>query len=108
MAEKDTEEIDISEQGRGSDGQVICSDQRLFMKLLVYSGCTDSKILTPALGKSGIECVQYEELNDPQGIGLLTEDSDPNDFLQNRKLLLNKSRFIELQQKPEYTLFGRT
>ena len=35
MAEKDTAEIDISEKGRNSDGQVTCSDQRLFVKLLV-------------------------------------------------------------------------
>lgn len=108
MKSEEPEQLDLSEKGRASDGRVIASDRRLFMQLLAYGGCTDLKPLMDTLAESGLEAVLYEDINDPQGIALLTMSTDPNDFLGRLRQVLNSPPFVELQFKPEYTMFGRT
>jgi chlorite dismutase len=104
----ETEPIDISEKGRSSDGQVITSDHRLFMQLLVYGGCSDTASIISALAVSEIDGVLYEDINDPQGIGLLTMSPNPDEFLVNLRPLLNQTPFTDMRPKPEFTMFGRT
>ena len=108
MPDNELMDIDISEKGRSPDGRVISSDRRLFMQLLAFGGCTDSEDVKGVLASNKIDAVLYEDLNDPQGIALLTMSDDPTDFILYRKSLLNKPPFSQLQLKPEYTMFGRT
>jgi chlorite dismutase len=108
MSSMETEPIDISEKGRSSDGQVITSDHRLFMQLLVYGGCSDTASIISALAVSEIDGVLYEDINDPQGIGLLTMSPNPDEFLVNLRPLLNQTPFTDMRPKPEFTMFGRT
>ena len=108
MGSEGSERIDLSEKGRTSDGRVISSDSRLFMQLLAYGGCQDRAPLVEALRDSGLDAVLYEDINDPQGIGLLNISRDPNEFLGRLRQVLNKPPFVDLHFKPEYTMLGRT
>jgi chlorite dismutase len=102
------ESLDLSEKGRASDGRIISSDRRLFMQLQAYGGCKDKTPVIQALTESGLDAVLYEDINDPQGIALLTMSSDPGDFLGRIRQALNNLPFADLRLKPEYTMFGRT
>ncbi|MFZ1754269.1 MAG: chlorite dismutase family protein [Caldilineaceae bacterium] len=102
-----TEQLDIRERGR-ANGEVIYSDRRLFMQFLGFGEATDTAALAETLEEAGLDGVLYEELNDPQGIGLLTFSEDPNDFVDTLRPFLNRPPFVALLPKPEFTLFGRT
>lgn len=100
--------VDIREKGAVKDGERLTYDKRLFMQLLAYGGCEDSGILINVLKESGIESVLYEDINDPQGVALLTMSEDPDFFITKLRPILNKKEFTSLEPKPEYTMFGRT
>jgi len=108
MRPEEPEQIDLSEKGRAADGRVISSDRRLFMQLLAYGGCKDKTAPVNALAENGLDAVLYEDINDPQGIAVLTMTSDPDDFLGRIRQVLNRPPFVGLRFKPEYTMLGRT
>jgi hypothetical protein len=99
---------DISEKGGVKNGQPQRSDERLFMQLLAFGGCTDARPLAEALGAGGMPAVLYEDVNDPRGVALLTFGQDPGVFLDRVRQLLNAPPFSSLTLKPEYTMLGRT
>jgi chlorite dismutase len=99
---------DLSEKGGIKNGQPQRSDQRLFMQLLAFGGCHDSRALADALARAAVTGVLYEDVNDPRGIALLTFDEDPAFFVDRVRPLLNAAPFTSLAQKPEYTMLGRT
>lgn len=101
------EQLDIRERGR-AHGEVIFSDRRLFMQFFGFGEVTDSAALAGALEGAGLDGVLYEDLNDPQGVGLLTFSEDPNFFVDRVRPFLNRPPFVALLPKPEYTMFGRT
>ena len=108
MRPEESEQLDLSEKGRAADGRVISSDKRLFMQLLAFSGCRDTGALIKALAEDGLDAVLYDDINDPQGIGLLTISYDPDAFIGPVRQILNRPPFVDLQFKPEYTMLGRT
>jgi chlorite dismutase len=99
---------DLSEKGGIKNGQPQRSDQRLFMQLLAFGGCSETRPLADALAASGVSGVLYEDVNDPRGIALLTFGQDPAVFVDRVRPLLNAPLFAALVQKPEYTMLGRT
>lgn len=78
------------------------------MQFLAYGHCFDSNTLVSALTTANIDAVVYADINDPQGIGLLTFSEDPNFFVDTLRPLLNSIPFSQLVAKPELTMFGRT
>lgn len=102
------EKIDIREKGAVRNGERLVSSQRLFMQLLAFGGCMDTKPLAKALAKTGFEGVLYEDLNDAQGVALLTWDKDPDFFVTSLRRFLLNPPFISLIPKLEYTMIGRT
>ena len=99
---------DLSEKGGLKGGQPQRSDERLFMQLLAFGGCQDTRELVEPVASAGIQGVIYEDLNDPRGVGLLTLSTNPNVFLDRVRPLLNRNGFAGLSLKPEFTMFGRT
>ena len=99
---------DLSEKGGIKNGQPQRSDERLFMQLLAFGGCSQARPLADALAASGVSGVLYEDVNDPRGIALLTFGRDPAAFVDRVRPLLNAPPFGALVQKPEYTMLGRT
>jgi len=89
-------------------GQPQRSDERLFMQLLAFGGCRDSRAVSDALAASKIQGALYEDANDAQGVALLTLTSDPNFFVDTLRPLLNRAPFSSLVAKPEFTMLGRT
>ena len=100
--------VDISEKGRGEQGEIISTDRRLFMQLLAYGDCQDSHPLIESLKQADVAGVLYEDINDPQGVALLTYSEDPDYFMDDVRRFLNRPPFNQLSPKPEYTMLGRT
>ncbi|HEY0875826.1 MAG TPA: chlorite dismutase family protein [Vicinamibacterales bacterium] len=99
---------DLSEKGGLKGGQPQRSDERLYMQLLVFGGCTDTRAVAEALTPLPVETVIYEDLNDPTGIAVLGISRDPNTFLDSLRPVLRSPVCASLVQKPELTMFGRT
>lgn len=99
---------DITEKGGLKGGQPQQSDERLFMQLLVFSGCTDSRGVGRHLAHAGVTGVVYEDLNDPRGVAVLALSRDPAFFLDVLRPALNNGPFSTFVLKTESRLFGRT
>src|SRR5207248_2267644 len=80
---------DLAEKGGMKDGQPQRSHDRLFMQLLAFGGCGDTRPLADALARAGVSGVLYEDVNDPRGLALLTLSHDPSFFLDRVRPLLN-------------------
>jgi len=99
---------DLSEKGGLKDGQPQRSDDRLFMQLLVFGGCADAAAVASHIGRTGIEGVVYEDVNDPRGVAILTLTRTPEAFVEAVRPALNSGPCAALVLKPEYTMLGRT
>ncbi len=100
---------DTAEKGApGKDDQPQRLDRRLFMQLLVFTGCTDAAPLVADLEKAGLEAVLYADINDPMGVGLLTISEDPSFFTDTLRGFITGSSFATLKQRHRYTMLGRT
>src|SRR5438874_10907509 len=63
---------DLSEKGGMKDGAPQRSDDRLFMQLMVFGGCTDAAAVAGHIRQSGVEGAVYENVNDPRGVAVLS------------------------------------
>jgi chlorite dismutase len=99
---------DLSEKGGGKGGQPQRSDERLFMQLLAFGGCSDAKALGAHLASAGVTGVVYEDLNDPRGVAVLSLSRTPSFFVDVLRPALNSGPFARLALKPGFTMFGRT
>ncbi|MEM1107970.1 MAG: chlorite dismutase family protein [Planctomycetota bacterium] len=96
---------DLREHGTG--GQT--SDTRLFMQLLVFTGCRDTAGLVEYIKhNTRTGAVVYEDLNDAFGVGLLTFSTDPGDFIEHTRSLVQNGPLADLTAKPEFTMVGRS
>ncbi len=77
--------VDILEYGTDRDGTRTSTDKRLFMQLQAFGSCTNEQELVNGLEKAKIQGVLYRDINDPQGVGLLTDVGRP-DLLRNDRL----------------------
>ena len=98
----------IAEKGRSKTGETLYSDRRLFVQLLAFGGCSDIEAGAAALREAHVPAVLYEDVNDPQGIGLVSYNESPDFFLDSVRPLLRREPFNVLAPKPEYTMLGRT
>ena len=99
---------DLSEKGGYMGGQQQRSDERLFMQLLAFSGCTDVSAAASHLADAGVAGVLYEDLNDPQGIAVLAVASSPDPFVDVVRPACSSGVFARYTLKPDFTMFGRT
>lgn len=89
-------------------GEPQRSDDRLYMQLLAFGGCTDPRTVADTLTPLPLETILYEDLNDPTGIAVLGISRDPNVFMDVLHPALRGPVCAPLVQKPEFTMFGRT
>jgi hypothetical protein len=108
MKQAEAPVIDLREKGRPMNGEPQSLDRRLFVQLLVFDGCRDSRPIADLLGRRGVQGVLYEDLNDPTGIGLLAYDENPGYFLETVRPLVNGDAFSSLRFREELTMLGRT
>lgn len=100
--------LDLREKGGAKEGVPQFSDRRLFMQLTAFGGCRDTHKLLGALGGTGVDCVLYEELNDPTGVAVLAMSEDPALLLTKLRRELTTGAFADLTVKPELAMLGRT
>ena len=99
---------DLSEKGRNAAGQVISINRRLFMQLLAFTGAQDVKVLVESLQASGLPATLYVDINDPQGVGVLSWHEHPDYFITTWRNFLHSSPFADLAPRPEFTMLGRS
>jgi len=102
------EQVLVADKGRSRTGETLYSTRRLFMQLLAYGGCADTAGVMSAIADAGLPAVLYEDVNDPQGIAILSFSEDPDFFLDSVRPFVRTGAFAGLSPKPEYTMFGRT
>ncbi len=100
------EEARIDVRERGANEQF--SDRRLFMQLLAFGDCPDTKPLVRTLESARVEAVLYRDVNDPRGVAVVSMSEDPAYFVNAFRELLNSPAFGELPLKPEFSMLGRT
>jgi chlorite dismutase len=106
--------VDVRERGLPVNGQPQFLDRRLFMQLLVFRapgirGAAQAiGTLADALAAESIAGVVYEDVNDPQGLALLTWSEDPAHFTRRVRPLFARDGLAELVFRPEMTMLGRT
>ena len=83
------------------------TDSCLFTQLLVFTDCTDIKPLVLLLDRMSLTYVVYKNLNDPQGIGLLTIADHPELLVTELRDVLCSRAFRVLMQRHDLTMTGR-
>ena len=78
------------------------------MQLHAFGGARDTSALAAAFESAGADGVIYEDVNDPEGVGLLALSETPDAFVTTVRSFLQEPPFAELERKPELTMFGRT
>ncbi len=99
---------DIREKGRADDGQIIYMDRRLYIQLLVFTGCESLEAVVVELQAQNIRGALYASLHDPNGVGLLTLAENPKFFVTDLRAMLARTPFAQLTCRPEWTMLGRT
>jgi hypothetical protein len=99
---------DLREKGRAPDGSQSTLDRRLFMQLQAFGNCPDTQPLIDALENSDLSGTLYADVHDPRGVALVTWSEDPAHFVTSVREMLTRPPFVDLSQKPELTMFGRT
>ena len=99
---------DLSEKGGLKDGVPQRSDERLFVQVLAFGGCADAGAVGQHLEQRGIEGAVYEDVNDPQGIAVVTLTRTPESFVERVRPALTSGPCAALTLKPEYAMLGRT
>ncbi|MBI1877543.1 MAG: chlorite dismutase family protein [Chloroflexi bacterium] len=108
MMTQESFQLDLSEKGKDKNGQAISLDRRLYMQLLAYGACCNTGVLVEALTQANLDGALYADINDPQGIALLSIHENPDYFVTELRQLLHQPPFTTLTPKPEYTMLGRT
>jgi hypothetical protein len=100
--------VDLVEHGGAVRGMPQTLDRRLFFRLLVFTGCTDTQAVVDAVIGSGLEAVVYAEVNDPYAVGVLVMAEDPAVFTGAARDLFLRGPFTALMPRPDLTMVGRT
>jgi chlorite dismutase len=109
-----TDPIDVTEHGADIDGKPQVMNRRLFMQLLVVEakgelGVSDaSNNLKLALERRKVASVLYADVNNPQGLGVLSWSEDPSDFLTKVRPAFQDPELHGLCFRHEFTMLGRT
>jgi hypothetical protein len=99
---------DLSEKGGLKGGEPQRSDERLFVQLLAFGGCRDVAAAGAHLAAAGVPGVLYQDLNDPQGIALVSVAQSPSVFIDVVRPACASGVFAAYTLKPDFTMFGRT
>jgi chlorite dismutase len=110
-SETSADALDLREKGGLKNGEQQFTDKRLFMQLQVFSSSSsiiDEAALAQALQKTGVDCVLYQDANDPRGVAVLALSEKPEDFLEKLRPAFGSTAFRDLAIRREFSMFGRT
>jgi len=100
--------VDLDEKGRARNGEPQRLGRRLFVQLLVFTGCRDLAAVRDLVSRRHLAGALYEDVNDPAGFGLLSFTEDPAYFLDTVRPIVLSEAFDGLRLRDEYTMLGRT
>lgn len=97
--------IDLSEKGRGADGQPVTLNRRLFMQFMAFrNGNPES--LAQQFEQLSAQAVIYQDLHDATGFGIMTFCEDPGYIVDQIQPILRSQN--QLEYREEFTMLGRT
>ena len=99
--------IDLVEKGRGPGGRPVSLDRRLFMQFTAYRDA-DRDFIAREFEKISAQAIIYQDLNDPQGIGIMAYCEDPAYIVDHLQPILNAKELEQMTFKEEFTMLGRT
>ncbi len=106
---KPPESLDIRETGLPIDGEPQYSDHRLFFQLHVFEMDSDTSKIVELLDACSLNTVLYDDMNHPNGIGVLFMAEDPATLLKESRSLIHQAQAeSNLTYRPEMTMIGRT
>ena len=100
--------LDMREHGAPKNGEPQTTDKRLFVQLLVFTGCFDPQSLVQPLASCGVDAAVYLDVNDPRGVAVLFLTENPSEFTGQVRKVLTHEPFRSLTPRPEMTMIGRT
>ncbi|MEM1268691.1 MAG: chlorite dismutase family protein [Bacteroidota bacterium] len=100
--------VNLAERGKTADGAPQSLDRRLYVQLLAYTNCTDTRAIADAAESAGIGGVVYASAQDPRGIAVVTFHDDPVFFVEDGRAFHTSQAFQGLVPLPALTMFGRT
>lgn len=111
-AERETNDlsagIDLAERGRSATGESIAIDRRLFMQFFAFTNCDDIQAVTKQAQQENWQSIIYEDINDPNGFGILSFSEHPEYFAEQINRRLRDHQWQALRLLPELTMLGRT
>lgn len=99
---------ELAERGGPVRGAPQTLDARLFVQLLVFTGCHDAAPVVEVVRRSGLDAVVYLDATDPYGVGVLVMSEDPAVFTGQARALFAAEPFVSLAPCRDLTMFGRT
>lgn len=103
--------IDLSEKGRGADGQPVKLNRRLFMQFNAFrtNNCGGHiQDLSKRFEAISAQAVIYQDLHDPQGFGVMSYCEDPGYIVDQIQPVLQSEALVDLEYREEFTMLGRT
>ena len=100
--------LSLAERGKTAEGAPQSLDRRLYVRLLAYTGCTDTAPLAEQAEKMGVGGVVYQGAQDPRGVAVATFHEDPAFFVEDGRALHTSDAFRDLTPLPALTMLGRT
>jgi len=97
--------IELSEKGRGADGQPVSLDRRLFMQFMAFRN-GNAEALKEQFESISAQAVIYQDLHDARGLGVMAYCQDPAYIVDQIQPILRSQSHLEYRQ--EYTMLGRT
>lgn len=95
---------DLTEYG-ANDQQL---DRRLFVQVLCFGESVPTEHLIEDLDEAPFPAVLYEQLNDPEGVALVTWNEDPAFFTEELRCWLGEMSFSAGVFQPQLSMLGRT
>src|SRR5438128_10032231 len=77
------------------------------MQLYAFGGARDSAAVGVALAAAQIDAVLYEDVNDPEGVAVLTLSESQDAFVTTTRTLFTSAPFGELRPTPDLTIMER-
>jgi chlorite dismutase len=97
--------IELSEKGRGTNGEPVSLDRRLFMQFMAFRN-GDPDNLARQFEEASAQAVIYQDVHDAHGFGVIAYCEDPGYIVDQIHPILRRQ--VRLEYREEYTMLGRT
>ena len=106
-AEPQATQIDLTEKGRGTDGQLLSLDRRLFMQFMSFRG-EPVTAWQDVFAAQQPQAVLYQDIQDPLSVGIMVYCEQPAYLFDVMHPVLSADPLRKAVIRDEFTMLGRT